>query len=120
MDRLKASYDTLTVLEKDKDSKSKLEKETTKLCRVLKVLHEYVMECDADFGEERTFVPLYRAPRGKQIVLLFRLASRFPELASGKSGRKTQSLSLLRMLFHLLYAEPFIYFLFEALTEGCG
>ena len=77
MDRLKASYDTLTVLEKDKDSKSKLEKETTKLCRVLKVLHEYVMECDADFGEERTFVPLYRAPRGKQIVLLFRLVVRF-------------------------------------------
>ena len=72
MDRLKASYDTLTVLERDKDAKSKLEKETTKLCRVLKVLHEYVMECDADFGEERTFVPLYRAPRGKQIVLMFR------------------------------------------------
>ena len=44
----------------------------TRLCRVLKVLHEYVMECDADFCEERTFVPLYRASRGKQLMLLFR------------------------------------------------
>ena len=39
---------------------------------MLKVLHEYVMECDADFCEERTFVPLYRASRGKQLMLLFR------------------------------------------------
>ena len=30
------------------------------------------MECDADFCEERTFVPLYRASRGKQLMLLFR------------------------------------------------
>ena len=43
-----------------------------RLCRVLKVLHEYVMECDSDFCEERTFVPLYRASRGKQLMLLFR------------------------------------------------
>jgi hypothetical protein len=45
MDRLKASYDTLTVLERDKDSKAKLEKETTKLCRVLKVGYR----CYVDF-----------------------------------------------------------------------
>ena len=37
MDRLKASYDTVTVLEKDKDSTSKLNQELTRLCRVLKV-----------------------------------------------------------------------------------
>ena len=67
MDRLKASYDTVTVLEKDKDSTAKLNQELTRLCRVLKVLHEYVMECDADFIEERTMIPLFRAPRGKQV-----------------------------------------------------
>ena len=37
MDRLKASYDTVTVLEKDKDSTAKLNQELTRLCRVLKV-----------------------------------------------------------------------------------
>jgi ubiquitin carboxyl-terminal hydrolase 9/24 len=37
MDRLKASYDTVTVLEKDKDSPGKLSQELTRLCRVLKV-----------------------------------------------------------------------------------
>ncbi len=37
MDRLKASYDTVTVLEKDKDASGKLNQELTRLCRVLKV-----------------------------------------------------------------------------------
>ena len=69
-DRLRASFDTISLLEQDKDSK--FSQETTKLCRVLKVLHEYVQECDADFCDERTMVPLFRAPRGKQLVLLFR------------------------------------------------
>ena len=69
-DRLRASFDTISLLEQDKDIK--FSQETTKLCRVLKVLHEYVQECDADFCDERTMVPLFRAPRGKQLVLLFR------------------------------------------------
>ena len=43
------------------------------LFRVMKVLHEYVQECDeADYYEERAFVPLYRASRGKQMSLIFR------------------------------------------------
>ena len=50
----------------------KFGQEATKLCRVLKVLYEYVQECDADFCDERTLVPLFRAPRGKQLILLFR------------------------------------------------
>ena len=69
-DRLKASYDTITLLEQEKDVK--FGQEATKLCRVLKVLHEYVQECDADFCDERTLVPLFRASRGKQLILLFR------------------------------------------------
>jgi ubiquitin carboxyl-terminal hydrolase 9/24 len=83
IDRLKASYDTITLLEQDKDVKFK--QETTRLCRVLKVLHEYVQECDADFCDERTFVPLFRAPRGKQLVLLFR----FPN-----QGRQMEDLEI--------------------------
>ena len=71
MDRLKAPFDTISLLERGKDD-SKFEQETTRLCRVMKVLHEYVQECDADYYEERAFVPLYRASRGKQLTLLFR------------------------------------------------
>ena len=72
MDRLKAPYDTISLLERGKDLDSKFEQETTRLCRVMKVLHEYVHECDADYYEERSFVPLYRASRGKQMLLIFR------------------------------------------------
>lgn len=54
------------------DKDKKLEQELTRLCRVLKVLHEYVMECDAGFCDERTFVPLYRACRGSHMTLSVR------------------------------------------------
>ena len=74
-DRLRASYDTITLLEQEKDIK--FGQEATKLCRVLKVLYEYVQECDADFCDERTLVPLFRAPRGKQLILLFRYVLSF-------------------------------------------
>ncbi len=70
MDRLKAAYDTVTVIERDKDGK--LQQELTRLCRVLKVLHEYILECDADFCEERVFVPLFRASRGKHMTITVR------------------------------------------------
>lgn len=71
-DRLKASYDTITVL--DQRDSTKLSQETTRLCRVLKVLSQYVMRCDADFSDERTMIPLFRASRGKQL----NLSVRFP------------------------------------------
>lgn len=60
MDRLKASYDTMKVLEKDKDSTNRVRQEVTRACRVLRVLYEYIVECDSDYGEERAFIPLYR------------------------------------------------------------
>lgn len=59
-DRLKAFYDTILVLEKDKDSTNRVRQEVTRACRVLRVLFEYVVECDAEYGEERAFIPIYR------------------------------------------------------------
>lgn len=50
--------------EKDKDEaarmKNRLKDEAVKLCRVLKVLQEYVSECDGSFVNERKILPLHR------------------------------------------------------------
>lgn len=43
-----------------------------KMTRVLEVLHEYVNQCDSDFGEERTILPMSRAFRGVQVNLTVR------------------------------------------------
>jgi ubiquitin carboxyl-terminal hydrolase 9/24 len=59
-DRLKTSYDTILVLEKDKDSTNRVRQEVTRACRVLRVLFEYIVECDSEYGEERAFIPMYR------------------------------------------------------------
>ena len=59
-DRLKTSYDTILVLEKDKDSTNRVRQEVTRACRVLRVLLEYIVECDSEYGEERAFIPMYR------------------------------------------------------------
>lgn len=59
-DRLKAAYDTISVLERDKDSVNRVRQETTRMVRVLKVLYEYICECDNAYGEERTFLPMAR------------------------------------------------------------
>jgi len=75
MDRLKASFDTVTVLQGDAGrtgDSSRIQVELQRLCRVLRVLHEYVSECDGDFQEERTFLPLHRAARGKQLSVTVR------------------------------------------------
>lgn len=44
------------------------------MCRTLKVLEEYISECDYYYLEERTMLPLYRAARGKQIALTVRFS----------------------------------------------
>ena len=72
MDRLRASFDTITVLQTETREKDRLRTETVRLCRVLRVLYEYVGECDGDFAEERTFLPLFRAARGKQLTITVR------------------------------------------------
>ncbi|XP_037075311.1 probable ubiquitin carboxyl-terminal hydrolase FAF-X, partial [Pollicipes pollicipes] len=72
MDRLRASHDTMSVLERDCDSPARLRVATT-LCRVLKVLREYIVECDKEYGDERVCLPLFRAYRGKHLNLVIRL-----------------------------------------------
>lgn len=60
IDRLKAIYDTVSVLEKDKDSTNRVMQETTRMVRVLTVLKEYVGECDEAYNDERSILPLSR------------------------------------------------------------
>ncbi|KAK3596917.1 hypothetical protein CHS0354_031696 [Potamilus streckersoni] len=74
VDRLKALYDTVSILEKEKDSPNRVMQECTRMIRVLTVLKEYVSECDEMYGEERSILPLSRACRGK----LVSLSVRFP------------------------------------------
>ncbi|XP_067231011.1 ubiquitin carboxyl-terminal hydrolase 9X-like isoform X4 [Chanodichthys erythropterus] len=71
-DRLKASYDTLCVLDGDKDSINCARQEAIRMVRVLTVLKEYINECDSDYHEERTILPMSRAFRGKHISLVVR------------------------------------------------
>lgn len=59
-DRLKASYDTLCVLDGDKDSINCARQEAVRMVRVLTVLREYINECDSDYHEERTILPMSR------------------------------------------------------------
>ncbi|GFU01705.1 probable ubiquitin carboxyl-terminal hydrolase FAF-X [Nephila pilipes] len=75
MDRLRAAFDTITVLERDKDSVNRLRQETTRMVRILKVLREYVGQCDGDYGEERSILPMARAHRGKQLSLTIRFSN---------------------------------------------
>ena len=73
LDRLRAHYDTVTVLSHDEGgikedggligspaTINKLTGEAVKMCRVMKVLQEYIGECDGDFTVERKILPLHR------------------------------------------------------------
>ncbi|XP_060232828.1 probable ubiquitin carboxyl-terminal hydrolase FAF-X isoform X1 [Meriones unguiculatus] len=72
-DRLKASYDTLCVLDGDKDSTvSCARQEASQMVRILMVLREYIRECDSDYHEERMILPMSRAFRGKHLSLTVR------------------------------------------------
>uniref|UniRef100_A0A8B9BXY9 ubiquitinyl hydrolase 1 n=1 Tax=Anser brachyrhynchus TaxID=132585 RepID=A0A8B9BXY9_9AVES len=84
-DRLKASYDTLCVLDGDKDSINCARQEAIRMVRVLTVLREYINECDSDYHEERTILPMSRAFRGKHITLVVR----FPN-----QGRQVEDLDI--------------------------
>uniref|UniRef100_A0A336MFC5 ubiquitinyl hydrolase 1 n=1 Tax=Culicoides sonorensis TaxID=179676 RepID=A0A336MFC5_CULSO len=46
--------------------------EAEKMCRIVRVLQEYIKECDRAFYGDRYFLPLSRASRGKHIVLYVR------------------------------------------------
>ena len=69
IDRLKASFDTVSVLQTESGAardQGRIQTALQRLCQVVRVLHEYVSECDGDFQEERTLLPLQRAARGKK------------------------------------------------------
>ncbi|XP_041351568.1 probable ubiquitin carboxyl-terminal hydrolase FAF-X isoform X2 [Gigantopelta aegis] len=85
VDRLKAPFDTVSVLEKDRDSNNRVMQESIRMVRVLTVLREYIAECDEAYGEERTILPLSRACRGK----LVSLKVRFPN-----QGRQVEDLEV--------------------------
>ncbi|XP_071440611.1 ubiquitin carboxyl-terminal hydrolase 9X isoform X2 [Hetaerina americana] len=88
MERLRAHYDTVSVLTKckadstnsltnepDAASESCLRQEAVKMCRVMKVLQEYVSECDRVFIGERKILPLHRACRGKHVSVIVRFSN---------------------------------------------
>uniref|UniRef100_A0A8D8QPH5 ubiquitinyl hydrolase 1 n=1 Tax=Cacopsylla melanoneura TaxID=428564 RepID=A0A8D8QPH5_9HEMI len=80
LDRLRAHYDTIGVLTKqniggaDEEPmiQHRLNTECIRMCRVLKVLHEYITECDNMYSGERKLIPLHRACRGKHLLLSVR------------------------------------------------
>lgn len=82
-DRLRAHYDTVTVLQKNENDKefeanqllNRIRAEAVKLCRVMRVLHEYISECDNAFVGERKLLPMHRACRGKHMILVVRFSS---------------------------------------------
>ncbi|XP_074025512.1 ubiquitin carboxyl-terminal hydrolase 9X isoform X2 [Leptinotarsa decemlineata] len=82
-DRLRAHYDTLTILQKSVNDKefdtdqiqNRIKAEAVKMCRVMKVLQEYMSECDNAFVGERKILPLHRACHGKHLTLIVRLSS---------------------------------------------
>jgi ubiquitin carboxyl-terminal hydrolase 9/24 len=71
-DRLRAAFDTISVILNDPASQVKIQQEVSRMTRVLKVLYEYISQCDSDFGEERTILPMSRAFRGIQLMLTIR------------------------------------------------
>ncbi|XP_012278998.1 probable ubiquitin carboxyl-terminal hydrolase FAF-X [Orussus abietinus] len=84
MDRLKAHFDTVSVLskvrldgkeEREDQMTNKIRMEAIKMCRVMKVLQEYLNECDTAYPGERKILPLHRAARGKYLCLVIRFAS---------------------------------------------
>ncbi|XP_014240200.1 probable ubiquitin carboxyl-terminal hydrolase FAF-X [Cimex lectularius] len=74
LDRLRAHYDTVVVLRTGTADVPRIHLECVKMCRVLKVLKEYISEYDGEFSGERKCLPLYRAYRGKQVSLTVRFS----------------------------------------------
>ncbi|VVC40180.1 Hypothetical protein CINCED_3A020619 [Cinara cedri] len=78
LERLRAHFDTVSILSKvsmDKDDVIERNIEVTKMIRVMKVLYEYLGECDASFNGDRSLLPLHRACRGKHITVIVRLTN---------------------------------------------
>ena len=72
-------YDTLRILQEDKDGNDKVQQEAVRMTRVLTVLREYISEYDSEYTEERTILPMAR------YVKLF-FYTIFPSVWSLKAG----------------------------------
>ncbi|XP_055701076.1 probable ubiquitin carboxyl-terminal hydrolase FAF isoform X2 [Phlebotomus papatasi] len=82
-DRLRSHYDNVLQVNKIiedvvkqnedcNDIKAMRIAEADKMCRVLRVLQEYIKECDRTFNGDRYYLPLSRACRGKYLNLYIR------------------------------------------------
>jgi len=76
MDRLKSFYEVIQVLEaedvnneSEQQSKEK-QQELVKMTRILKLLYEYLNQCDLNYGDERIYLPMLRSFRGKNVAIL--------------------------------------------------
>lgn len=102
MDRLKAAYDTACALAhnnqggqgegagttREEGSVHSLDVREcgTRMVRALRVLSEYVAQCDGDYPHDRAILPMSRAHRGRHLVLTVRFPSQ---------GRQVDDLELL-------------------------
>lgn len=79
-DKVNLSYDRITMLTNVIQEATKEQKELQVrrileadiICRVIKVVHEYIRECDRVFTGERMSLSLSRASRGKHICIYIR------------------------------------------------
>ncbi|XP_059619571.1 probable ubiquitin carboxyl-terminal hydrolase FAF isoform X2 [Phlebotomus argentipes] len=82
-DRLRSHYDNVLQVNKIiedvvkqnedcNDIKAMRMCEADKMCRVIRVLQEYIKECDRSFNGDRYYLPLSRACRGKYLNLYIR------------------------------------------------
>lgn len=78
MDRLRVSFDNLSILYKgnsdeQRQDELRIKQEITQILRVLIVLREYLNEFDSNYSCERIYAPLSRASKGKSLLLVVRL-----------------------------------------------
>lgn len=73
MERLKAFYDTILILEKSSESLDEKQLELVKMSRFLKLLYQYLQQCDLNYSNERIYLPFNVSFRGKNITILIRL-----------------------------------------------
>lgn len=72
-DRLKANYDTISIIKNDPIEGKKMKIEQNKATRVLTFLYEYINKCDYDFSHERTILPMIYSFRGKPIMITIKI-----------------------------------------------
>ena len=105
--RLRAMFSNVSCLNGRENPIAPLD-ETIRMCRLLKVLFEYVLEYDGEFGDERSILPLARSWRGKQMSVIVRFPSqtRQPEEVELWTHTNDTVGSLRRQLMQRLKAAP--------------